>query len=42
MKSKTRGSFEGWDEVWSKQSEEELLNPMYTETSPNTIFQFWQ
>jgi ubiquinone/menaquinone biosynthesis C-methylase UbiE len=42
MESKTKGSFEGWNEVWSTQSEKELLNPMYTESSPNTIYQFWQ
>jgi len=42
MDSKTKGSFEGWDEVWSTQSEKERLNPMYTETSPKTIYQFWQ
>lgn len=42
MESKTKGSFEGWNEVWSAQSEEELSNPMYTESAPSTIYQFWQ
>lgn len=42
MDSKSGGSYEGWDEVWSKQSEKNLLNPMYTENSPATIYQFWQ
>lgn len=42
MESKTRGSFEGWNEVWTDQSSEKLLNPMYTEGEPKTIYQFWQ
>ena len=42
MLSKSKGSFEGWNEVWNKQSEAELLNPMYTESEPSDIFQFWQ
>lgn len=42
MESKTKGSFDGWNEVWTSQSEQELLNPMYTEQTPETIYQFWQ
>lgn len=42
MENKKRGSFEGWNEVWSNQSDEELLNPMYTESIPKDIYQFWQ
>ena len=42
MDSKAGGSYEGWDEVWTKQSEVGLLNPMYTEKSPENIYQFWQ
>ncbi len=42
MSSKEQGSYDGWNNVWGKQSEKEYLNPMYTEETPKTIFQFWQ
>ena len=42
MDSRTEGSYEGWDEVWTQQSKDDLLNPMYTEKSTENIFQFWQ
>lgn len=42
MESKERGSFEGWNEVWQDQSSKDLLNPMYVEGEPTTIYQFWQ
>lgn len=42
MESKTKGSFEGWNEVWSTQSQEKVLNPMYTESTPKNIYEFWQ
>lgn len=37
-----KGSYLEWDQIWSMQSSEDLLNPMYTESDPTTIFQFWQ
>ncbi len=42
MNSKTKGSYEGWNEIWTNQSSKNLLNPMYTESSPSDIYQFWQ
>ncbi len=42
MESKTKGSYEGWNEVWNTQSKDVVLNPMYTETEPVDIYQFWQ
>jgi len=42
MSSKERGSFEGWNNVWEKQSSVGILNPVYTEGECETIFQFWQ
>ena len=42
MSSKTKGSYEGWNEVWSVQSEQDLINTMYFESEPKTIFLFWQ
>ncbi len=42
MDSKTEGSYEGWNEIWTDQSSENILNPMYTEESPENIYQFWQ
>jgi ubiquinone/menaquinone biosynthesis C-methylase UbiE len=42
MESKTKGSFEGWDEIWTNQSTDNVVNPMYTESEPASIYQFWQ
>lgn len=37
-----KGSYLEWDQIWSRQSSADPLNPMYTESDPTTIFQFWQ
>ncbi len=42
MESKNKGSYEGWNNIWNEQSKDDLLNQMYTEETPTTIFQFWQ
>lgn len=42
MDVKFKGSYEGWNDKWVKQSEKKLLNPHYTESDPKNIFQFWQ
>lgn len=40
--TKEKGSYEGWNAVWSEQSKEDQLNPLYTQKQPETIYQFWQ
>ena len=42
MLSKTKGSYEGWNDIWSEQSEKDLLNPMFTDANPANMYQFWQ
>ncbi|MEM8528904.1 MAG: class I SAM-dependent methyltransferase [Bacteroidota bacterium] len=41
-KVKAQGSYEGWNDIWDAQSKQGELNPMYTESTPQTIYQFWQ
>ena len=42
MESKTKGSFQGWDEVWKGENQTIQVNPNFTRQKPKTIYQFWQ
>lgn len=42
MNNKTKGSFQGWDEVWKSETNSIQLNPNFTQHQPKTIYQFWQ
>ena len=42
MGCKSEGSYHGWNKIWKNQSNIELINPMYSEKDPTTIYQFWQ
>lgn len=42
MSSKSQGSHEEWNSIWSQQSSEKLLNPMYAQKETQNIYQFWQ
>lgn len=42
MESKTKGSYQGWDDLWKRENETIQVNPHFTKNEPITIFQFWQ
>lgn len=42
MESRKYGSFDGWDDVWKEQSSVSVVNPIYCDDEPKTIYQFWQ
>lgn len=42
MNIRSKGSYEGWDNIWKGESDSEKLNLHFTKVKPKTIYQFWQ